>query len=108
MGVLIAEIDKKKECITVRNMSDVTMDLTGWKLVLKINQAQFEFPRNSEVGRLSNVRVWCGKKNRNRSFDRNNLWWDTAAGALSTDGESASLENSRGFVASKSRSTPLR
>jgi len=110
LGVLIASIDSNKECVVVQNKSDAVVDLTGWKLVLSLDQKSFTFPPNTEIagGRNSKLAVWGGKKNKDRSFNRTNLWWSAAVTGLANKDEVASLENSRGFVASKSRGTPLR
>lgn len=108
MGVLIAEIDHKKECITVRNMSAAPVELAGWRLILQLDKSTYEFPDDVEIEGGSKLTVWCGKKNKNRSFDRSNLWWSAAMKGLGNKDEMASLENARGFVTSKSRPTPLR
>jgi len=80
-------IDHEKEHIAVQNVSDKVVDISGWKLALRVAKKDYKFGKGVHVDAGSVLTVWCGKNNENRRFDKRNLWWGRTKALANRDEE---------------------
>ncbi|KXS45492.1 MAG: beta-lactamase domain-containing protein [Candidatus Frackibacter sp. T328-2] len=86
-GITITNVDLSKEIVILKNNSDQTIDLSGWKLVSIKGHQQFYLPPGTSVSPGNNLKIASGRQ---ASSGPNSIIW-TKAYIWNNDGDSATL-----------------
>ena len=102
---LLVTVDFKKECVVLENKGDKDLDIGGWVVQLEKQAVELILHEKAILRPGKNIRIWCGGKNKGRTFDAENYNWTRAK--LSNKQEVANVLDNRGQIRSKSRPLTL-
>ncbi|WP_432400880.1 lamin tail domain-containing protein [Wukongibacter sp. M2B1] len=94
--VMITELDKKAEYITLKNSSNDSVDLTGWKIVSVKGNQSFTFPKFT-LNPNATVKVGDSAKNTDIDFH----WMDGKGTWNNSKSDPAELYNTKGELVDK-------
>lgn len=72
--VVISGLDKKSECVSVRNTSDKDIDLTGWYILSVTGNQRFNFPDGYTIKAGTEVKVASFEATGDLFWTKANMW----------------------------------
>jgi competence protein ComEC len=95
--VIIRNVDLSKEICSIENISDVNVDMTGWKLVSVNGNQSYNFPKGYILKAGKSVNINSGKKA--KEDGKSDLIW-TNSNIWNNSGDPAELYNGKGELVS--------
>ena len=92
--VVITGLDKKAECVSIKNISDKDIDLTSWYIVSVRGEQKYKFPNGYIIKAGAEIKVVSYQAT-------GDLVWTTANMWSNTKSDPAELYNAEGFLQSR-------
>ena len=103
-GVVISELDLKKDTVTISNEGAGAANIGAWTLLSKTGDQEFEFADDMVLEAGESVTLWSGRgaKSRAKKAGENNFFW-TARYVWNNNGDEAELRDTEGNVVASLR-----
>lgn len=73
-GIIITEIDKKKELVTIKNTGSTKIDLTGWYIRSVKGNQKYSFPSGYEIGPGEEITITSGSSPADLTWSKSSIW----------------------------------